>query len=254
MKKAVILFVLCIILLVTGCGDKKYTGDIIPLESVPQYTREQLTDMLKGKSKEELNLAWGEKDSWFTTHPVEAWWIEDDDIRGVSVYYDENNLVANVVFQYDPSPSGAPGKEIPRLKVHWNGAEAETIVMGYSWLYTENGETIHMIADSPHPLEYTDKMNRMYADVHTYGRWDSYGVTLYFDVEPDAIDGCWWPLEQKGDVTAPPNPALYVHRQQSVSYPYGNNVCQITATWENAGTVNYCFILVNDISEYNKIK
>lgn len=254
MKKLFLIVILCCSFIFTACGHEEYTGDILPLEQIPLYTQDQLTEMLRGKTKEEMNLAWGEKQGYSYTHPEEMWYVTHDDMRNISVYYDENNLVDFVVCDYDPSPSGTVGKEIPELIARWNGAEAEAVIMGYSWQYTENGETISVITDSAHPLDYIDNMNRMYADVHPYGQWDHYGITLYFDIEPDVIDGCWWPLERKGNTGTPAEKVLDVYEQRSIVYPPGNKVCQVTATWNNAGTVNYCFLLINDITEYNRIK
>lgn len=253
---AVVFFCIILTFAFVACSNQpQHHTDIIAFEKLPEYTAEQLTEMLKGKTKEELNAVWGEKDAWFTTHPVESWYIEHDDMRSISVYYDENDRVEKVTCGYDPSPSGIPGREIPKLKVHFNGAEAETVLCGYSWSYTdETGQTISEIADSRHPLECTEIIPRLYADKHHYGEWDNYGVTLYFDIEPDEISGCWWPLEQKGNTGAAAQDVLNIYRQQSIVYPRGNNVCQVTASWEGAGTVNYCFILVNDIDNYNEIK
>lgn len=103
MKKfiALVLALVCVLGLV-GCKPD-VTTDLIELGEVSAfvlekgYTPEDFKEMLVGQYYEDIILSWGEADIQFSDFWGHSWYLDDNNDKYISLYYDENGYVKNVV-------------------------------------------------------------------------------------------------------------------------------------------------------------
>ena len=99
MKKfiASVLALVCVLGL-CACNTKEDVNkQILPLEKVNECTQEELDEKLIGISREDLLGVWGKPDGHLNGFWGELWQLPSKKGEHITVYYDENGIVENVL-------------------------------------------------------------------------------------------------------------------------------------------------------------
>ena len=97
MKKFIALVLAFVFVLgLVGCKPDEIT-DIPKLAEITDFTQEQLEEKLIGLSQEEIYRSWGEPDGHLSGFWGELWQLASKKGEYITVYYDENGIIENVL-------------------------------------------------------------------------------------------------------------------------------------------------------------
>ena len=103
MKKliALVLSLVCVLGLVgckpDGATDLIELGEVSAFVSEKGYTAEDFNEKLVGQFNEDIIHSWGEADIQFSGFWGHSWYLDDNNDKYISLYYDENGYIKDIV-------------------------------------------------------------------------------------------------------------------------------------------------------------
>ena len=194
MKKRFAIVLACLLLL-AGCG--KNLDNIPSRDLVLQEGAEWAEEKLAGYTPDDLRKVWGEPDGMLSGMWGEIWFVDEEHTARVTVYYDADGKVENILLDTapglepapDPAPAPTPEPDKsylealdapPTLKITCGGEEIQVSGCGFTWV-TEHGI---LCADAPTPVQMKEQMTKLETVEEL--------AVLEFEVPPDEYHVYAW--------------------------------------------------------------